>query len=259
MDNPPDQITREPYRAWLSKLHEPSPFYDLVFDWYDEQLGTSLPSNVNRDPDKLFVRVDRPLAQTIKLEKAGDVDEGTTIGFEAYGRVDVPVALALETMLFFYGKPVGMKQGDTYPSDIIFPKTHCTIQEKWGDGDYFCSMAQTGSGLIQDVHDDYAILVRGSVAEGYIIFTSFIGPTAGQDTPSTAQFMIGMLRSLSDNSCEYRQSMRRNGQSYKFIGLEFGRKKYGFNIERFHKAGTAVKAAMVELLATGKIKEKGPG
>jgi hypothetical protein len=264
MANPPAQTTREPYRTWLSGFHEPSPYFDLVFDWYDEQLGMPLTSDVDRDPDKLFVRVDRALAQAIKLEDAGDALKGTTVGFEAYGRVDVPIALALETMLFFCGKPVGKQQGDTYPYDTIFSKVHCTIEEKWGAGNYFCSMAETNGGMIQDMHDDYAILVRGSATDGYTIFTSFIGPTVNrdtqnpEDTQTAAVFMIAMLRSVSDNSCEFRQSMRRNGQSYTVLGLDFGRKTYGFNVERFRKAAKAATAAMRELRDTGKIKEKGP-
>lgn len=264
MANPPPQITRETYRTWLSGLHDPSPYFDLVFDWYDEQQGIALPSGVDSDPDKLLIKVDRPLAQAIQLETAGDAEEGTTVGFEVYGRVDVPIELALETFLFFCGKPVGKEQGETYPYDTIFGRVHATIEEKWGAGNYACSLAETNGGIVNDMNDDYATLVRGSPAEGYTIFNNFIGPTVDKDTQkpkdtqTSAVVMIAMLRRVSDTSCEFRESLRRNGQNYAFFGLDAGRKNFGFNASRFRTAAKAITAAMLELKNTGKIKENHP-
>jgi hypothetical protein len=256
MDNPPAQLTRESLRTWLAKLHDPSPFYDAIFDWYDEQLTIPRPSQVDTDPDKLFVRVDRAMAQAIKVEDAGDAEEGTTVGFEAYCRVDVPIAIALETMLFFCGKPVGKDQGDTYPFDTVFSQSHCTLEKRWGDGNYVWRTAQIGGGAVQDVRDENVVLLRGNAADGFVLFTSFTGPAG--DTTTTTQCMIGMLRSLSANSTEYRQYLQRNGQSYKIFGLDFGRKTYGFNAARVRQVEKPLAAAMVELKTTGKIKENRP-
>jgi hypothetical protein len=205
------------------------------FGWYDEQLHDPLPNEVNQDPDKLFVNVQRAIADTDALEGAGDVEQGTTVGFDAYGIVNVPIDKGLETALFYCGKPVGEREGDTYPLDTVFTSSRCTIREKWGAGNYLFSSSQSGEGVIKDLHDDYTVLVRGSAADGYAAFSSFFGPTAGFETATDSHISILLLKASADGGAtELRHSLRRTGQSYAFLGIDFGRKNFGFNVSRIH-------------------------
>lgn len=154
--NPPAQITRASYTGWLRAINSNvSPFTDHVFDWYEAQLTHPIPSQVSQDPDKIYVNVDKALQETIALEQSGDVEEGTTIGFDAYSIIPVPINVALETKLFNWGKPIGARAGDTYPFDSVFSTVHNTITEKWGQGNYWSVTDQTGGGIVQDLHDQY--------------------------------------------------------------------------------------------------------
>ncbi|MGZ3652966.1 MAG: hypothetical protein ACXVB9_01595 [Bdellovibrionota bacterium] len=256
--NPPDQITRAGYLGWLRAINSAvSPYADYLFDWYELQLKSALPSQVKTDPDKLYVNVDHALADTITTEQSGDVEEGTTIGFEAYGLVDVPIETALETKLFNWGKPIGQKTGDTYPYDTVFSSIHNVLTDKWGTGNYFSSTTQTGGGIVQDLHDDYTVLVRGNKTDGYTLFISFFGPNA--DSATVGHFSIVMLKPTSDGKTEFRQFVMQNGQSYKVFGLEFGRKNFGFNVSRDRQGEKQLVTTMLELKNTGTIKENRPG
>ena len=136
--SPPAQITRGTYSSWLRASGSIiSPFLDHVFDWYEQQLNSPLPSQVYSDPDKMHVNVDQALQQTIAMEANGDIEEGNTIGFDAYSIIDVPISVALETKLFNWGKPVGQRFGDTYPFDTVFSQVHNQFFERWGLGNYY--------------------------------------------------------------------------------------------------------------------------
>src|SRR6266850_574726 len=105
MDSPPVQITRVNYKPWLTAVigstYVPSAFYDIMFDWHEAQLlPDSFPSGVNADPEKLYVVTDIARQQTIQLENAGEIEQGNTIGFDAYGSVKVPIDLLLQTTLY---------------------------------------------------------------------------------------------------------------------------------------------------------------
>src|SRR5437879_1474399 len=96
-NNPPVLITRENYRAWLTAISsQTSAFFDHVFDWYEQQLRSDLPTKVQNDPDKLYVDVKPALAETIALEKTYDIEKFTTVGFDTYGLLDIPISVALE-------------------------------------------------------------------------------------------------------------------------------------------------------------------
>jgi hypothetical protein len=208
--NPPDPIASETYRAWLTSINsEPSPYFDLMFEWYAAQVGGFWPqAQVDHDPDKLFVDVSQAIAQTDSLENSGDIDQGTTVGFDAYSLVDVPVDKALETALFYFGKPLGQREGATDPVDSVFSSSHCKIQVKWGPGNYLYTLVDTGGGVVDSLLDDYSVLVRGNAASGYARFCSFLGPTAGPtiatSTATTSHINILMLTPQAGNKTALR-------------------------------------------------------
>jgi hypothetical protein len=255
--SPPAELTRATYLGWLSNVgSNVSPFYVKMMDWYDEQLRTALPAAVYTDPDKLYVTVDRPLRETIELEQAGEIEEGNTVGFEAYGVLDVPIAVALETKLFTWGKPIGKREGDTYPMDTVFSNRHDILTERWGPGNYFSRGIHTGGGIVQDLRDDYSVLVRSDGKGGYVMYNAYYGPSG--DTASIAHISIVTLAPTADGKTEFRQCVRQNGQSYKVFGLDYGRRNFGFNVSRFRQGEKQLTAQMVELKNTGKIKENRP-
>src|SRR5262245_56365948 len=219
---PPVEITAASYRAWLAEIGSTiSAFFDPVFAWYEEQRTSPLPPEVGDDRDRLVIDVRQALDETMELERAGRIDSGNTFGFEAYGLVAVPASVALETALFYSGKPVGKPRGETYPFDSVFSHCHCSIEDRWGEGNFFSHSAQTRGGFfVSDLHDDHTVLVRGSATDGYTIFSSFFGPTPGQRTASRAQLSVVMLKTSPDGGTELRHALRRNGQTYGFG--EFG-------------------------------------
>src|SRR5262245_34828744 len=256
--SPPAEISAAAYRAWLTAIGSNiSAFFDPVFAWYDAQRGSPLPPEVSDDRDHLVIDVRQALDETIELERAGRIDSGNTFGFEAYGLVDVPVSVALETALFYNGKPVGQPRGETYPFDSVFSRCHCSIEDRWGDGNFFSHTSLTRGGFfVSDLHDDLTVLVRGSATDGFAIFSNFFGPTPGQRTASRAQLSVVMLKASPDGGTELRHAVRRNGQTY---GLgEFGRGEFGFNARRIREVEQLVTRSMVELKNTGKIKENTP-
>jgi hypothetical protein len=256
--NPPVPVTRDTYRPWLDSIQsEISAFYELVFNWY-EQLPVQLPQGVATDPDRLFVAVDRVLKETITLENSGEIGAGNTVGFEAYGLVGVPIARALEATLFYSGKPIGKREGDTYPFDSVFGRAHCSIQEKWGDANYFSRQSRTGGGIVQDLFDDYTVLVRSNSFAGFTVFTCFFAAIPGKTTPDQAHLSIVDLRPRTGDATEIRQIMCRNGQSYAMFGVENGRRQFGFNVPRIRTAQKAFMSGMFELHTTGTIKENTP-
>jgi hypothetical protein len=87
---PPVQITPGAYRSWIESIGSQgvSAFFDPMFAWYNQQLTNPLPDQVAQDPDaqhKVWVDVQKALAQTISLENSAGIEEGTTVGFDAYG------------------------------------------------------------------------------------------------------------------------------------------------------------------------------
>ncbi len=254
---PPIEITRDTYKNWLASVDSVvSPFTDEMFDWFLEQQAQALPAPVLNDPQKLHVAVDRALRETIARENAGDVEVGNTLGFDAYGILDVPVAIALETRLFGWGKPVGLREGNTYPFDTVFSSRHDWLTEKWGSGNYFATTHQLKGGFVNDLRDRYTLLVRGNPQAGYQLFAAFLGPDGRTATIAHASIVI--LKPLPGGQTEFRQYVRQNGQSYKAFGLEYGRRNFGFNVARFRQGQKALYETMLELKNTGKIKENRP-
>jgi len=254
---PPTAVTRAAYVSWLASIDSAaSAFTDKIFAWEDEQLRNPIPSQVNADPDKIYIAVARPMAETIALEQAGEIEEGNTIGFEAYAIINAPIATVLEVKLFTWGKPVGKVSGDTYPFDSVFSQKHDQLRVKWGTGNYFLSSDTSGGGIVKNLHDDYTLLVRGSESGGYTLYAGFFGPR--ENTPTTSHMSIVMLRPLTGGKTEFRQSVRQQGQSYKIFGIDYGRRNFGFNAARVRQGQKQFYDMAYELKNTGKIKENRP-
>jgi hypothetical protein len=251
---PPLEITRTSYRRWLEAIgSKMSAFFDDLFTWHEHQLVSPLPGKVLSDPEKLYVDVQTALTQTRAHEASGDVTKLTTVGFDSYGLLTVSPSVALETILFYSGKPVGKPWGQTYPVNPVFSCSCCSIQEKWGERDYVSSASYTRGGFAFDINDDYTILVRGNSSSGYTVFRNYLKPTESKRTPTEAHFAIAMFKPAPDGTVEFRHALRRNGQNYL---LEFNRNKYGFNQEQAREIEKAVAKSMEELKNTGKITER---
>jgi hypothetical protein len=252
---PPAQIERASYPAWLSAISAPaSPYFNYVFSWYEHQKGLGLPPQVAADPDKLFVTVDRPLAEAVRAENGGEVDEGTSYGLETYGVIDAPVATVLEALLFRWGKPVGKPNGITHPNDIVFGFREEKLTQDWGPTSYKNHAIERNGGVAQDRDDVLSLLVRGDANIGYTLIGSFLAP--GGSTSTTSFLTIILLRSTADGKTDYRVAGLQNGQNYSFFGVDTGRRNFGFNASRIREAQKDFLSQVRTLRDTGKIPEK---
>lgn len=253
--NAPATPNRASYRAWLESLDTPvSPFFDDLFAWNEAQESARLPAEVARDPQRLFVSVQRPLAETIRLEDSGEIEESVTLGLESYGQLDAPISVVLETVLFRSGKPVGKAEGTTHPYDSIFGFRRESLRERWGHGAYYVTNKKTGGGVVRDQNDSYTMLVRGNAERGYLVLSSFLAPVGATETKSA--LTIVRLMPLPDGKTDYRISSRFMGQSYGFFGKENGRANFGFNVSRIRQGQLEFYAQVKELKETGKISER---
>lgn len=253
----PEQVERASYRAWLGEIGSvESPFLDYLFDWLESELPRALPAEVAEDPEHIFVSVDRPLAETIELENAGDLEAGITYGLETYALVDVPVEIALETLLFKWGKPIGEREGTTYPVDTVYGFRQESIEAKWGLRTYQTTTTKANGGLAKDQRDIYSLMVRGDATRGYVVVGGFLKPNGNTTTSASMSMMLFLP--TSDGKTEFRVSGRHMGQSYKFFGIEYGRRNFGFNKERIRAGQKEFIDSMYELKRTGKIRERRP-
>lgn len=253
----PAKVDRDSYIEWLESIDaEVSPYADKLFDWFENEQGRSLPADVTRDPERLFVSVDRPLQEAIELEGAGDVEKATSYGLETYGEIDAPVSTVLETILFRWGKPVGQKVGTTYPVDPVYGYREDKIEIAFGPGGYRNTSSKRQGGVAKDVNDISSLLVREDGKGGYVLFGSFI--KANGKTTTNSSMSIMMLRPLGNGKTDYRISGRHVGQSYALFGIDNGRKNFGFNKTRIREGQKDFYGQVAELKRTGKITEKRP-
>ncbi len=251
-------IDRDALAKWVDQIHAvQSPFQDYVFDWSDAEKGRDLPSEVNSDPDKTFVSVEKPLQETIALENQGDVEKGVTYGLEIYSKINATIEQVMETVLFRWGKPIGKTSGATYPFDSVFGYRVEALSQLWGESSYLNKSIKTHGGIAKDIQDELYFLVRPANSGGYDLAAGFV-KAAGTTTTKT-YFMLSQIRPLADGTVSYKISGRQMGQSYTQLGLEFGRKNFGFNRDRIHNGQKEVLGMIEEYKRTGKIHERVPG
>jgi hypothetical protein len=252
---PPVKIDRQSYDQWLIDIGAPaSPYTDYTFRWIDEQKQKALPHEVSADPQKLFVAVEAPLAEAIRVEGAGDAEEGTSYGLETYALIDAPVSAVLETVLFRWGKPVGREGGMTRPFDTVYGFREESLSPEWGTGSYKTFTVKKNGGIAGDMNDSFTLLVRGNAKEGYLLVGSFIAPTG--ETITTSYISAVVLKPTADGKTDYRVAGPQTGQSYAFFGIENGRKNFGFNRDRIREGQKEFLGQIQELKKTGKITEK---
>lgn len=222
---PPANPVRADYVKWLqSHGGTISPFSDYVFDWYEAQVGAPLPKEVAADPEKLFVSVEKPLAETIELEDNGDIEAGVTYGLETYAIIDAPVSMVLETIMFKWGKPVGQREGTTYPLDTVYSYRQESIKERWNSNAWETTTTKTGGGFAKDQHDVFSLVAFGDAQKGYVLLGNFTKNHGF--TTTTSSFSIMTLTPTADGKTDYRVSGRHMGQSYTFLGIGYGRKNF---------------------------------
>ena len=252
---PPVDIEKTGYAQWLSQIGAPTTTYlDYAFGWYADQLTKPLPPQASTDPDKLFVTVDKPLAEAIRVESAGDVEEGSTYGLETYAIVDAPVATVLEAILFRWGKPVGHASGVTHPNDTVFGYRQETLTLEWGPDSFKTYTIKKHGGVASDLDDTFSLLLRGNATDGYLLAGSFIAPNG--DTTTTSFITIIMIKPTPDGKTDYRVAGMQTGQNYSFFGLDGGRRNFGFNVGRIRDGQKDFLNQVKTLRDTGKIPER---
>jgi hypothetical protein len=253
----PAELDRRAYRQWLRTIGSTiSPFHEQMFHWLDEEQSRPLPREVNADPDRLYISVDRPIAETDELERAGEIERGVTYGLESYAIVPASVDHVLETILFRWGKPVGEAEGTTYPPDSLFGFRQETLTKHWGENSYRTVTVRTNGGIAKDQNDIFSLLVREDGRGGYLVAGNFFGPNG--KTTTTSFLTIMMLRPLPGGETELRMSGRHLGQSYNTFGIEIGRRQFGFNPSKIREGQMEFLSQVAELKKTGRITERRP-
>lgn len=256
----PAVMEKNSYIAWSAPLLQSnnavSAFMENVFDWYSAEKDRALPSQVYQDRNKIFVRVDRPLQETIDLENQGEIEVATTIGAEVYAEMDGTPSQVLEAMLFRWGKPVGQIEGSTTPPPSPYTKRveYFALNAEWGAGSYVNQSIRQNGGMVNDLNDRYMVLVRGNAQNGYDVLMQFV--KAGGMTSTTKCFAISTIRPVGDGTkTAYKISTRYQGQSYKIFGsVGLGRSQIGFNPQKAREIQLDFSRMLLELKSTGSIR-----
>jgi hypothetical protein len=256
----PAELTLAAYEKWATPLLANadgwSAFTPKVFEWYRNEKDRGLPREVYADPQRIYVNVERPLAETIDLEDSGDITEGNTVGAEVYAEQSGTITEALNTMLFRWGKPTAAAEGKTYPPGGQFHKRvdYFAANPDWGPQAYASLTMRRNGGLVQDLFDRYIVLIRGDETRGYDVLMQYLKP--GGKTPTEKCFAIAILRPLPNGKVAYKISTRYQGQSYKILGgVKIGREQIGFNVQKVRAVQVESNELLKELQETGTIKD----
>lgn len=234
-----------------------SAFTSRVFDWYRANRDTGLPPEVYKNPEKIYVNIDRPLAETIELEASGEIEEGNTVGAEVYAEQSGSVKEALETMLYRWGKPTGAVEGKTYPPGGQFARRveYYAPNPDWGPNAFANLSVRKDGGIVQNLTDRYLLLIRGDEAKGYDVLMQYLQP--GGSTATQQVFAISLIRPVSPGKVAYKISTRFQGQSYKILGgVKIGRTQVGFNVQKIRAVQVESNGFLRELQTLGAIPDR---
>lgn len=258
----PEKLDMDSYLEWAQPILKPnastnytSAFTPAIFEWYNEERERGLPEGATNGG--VVINVERPLAQTIELEEAGEIEEGNTVGAEVYAEMDGTAEQALEAMLFRWGKPVGKMEGDTFPTANPFARRrdYFAPNSDWGPNGFASLTMRRDGGIVKDIHDRYLVLVHGDKDRGYDVLMQYIKP--GGTTLTKQCLAIALIRPLPNGKASYKLTTRFQGQSYKVLGnVSIGRKNIGFNPEKVKAIQTDYTSQLKELRDTGTIKDK---
>lgn len=254
--NPPEALSASSFAAWAGSLGAASsPYFENIFAWYEQEKDRALPAIVTAQPDATLVVTDGPMQECIRKEEAGEVEEGITYGSELYSKINAPIETVLETILYRWGKPVGQKQGTTYPMDTVYSYRQEKLEERYGAGAYYSVEAKKGGGFAKEVNDEYMLLVRGDAVRGYDLVGQFVRP-AGATTTKSA-IMVMMIRPRPDGGTDFKGNAWLTGQSYAFLGnVGVGRRNFGFSAERVRGGQRDFLRMVAELKSTGTIRDR---
>jgi hypothetical protein len=258
----PAELELASYEAWVRTILPSqdtfSAFTPYVFEWYaEESQRSSLPAEVQEDPDRIFVRTDRPIAQTDELEGSGEIEEGNTVGAEVYAEFDATVEQALEAMMYVWGKPVGASVGHSFPPPSPYGRRveYFAPLPELGEGAFANMTMRKDGGIIKDIFDRYILLVRGDRERGYTVVMQYVEPAL--KTLTQQVFAIALLTPLPNGKVAYRISTRYQGQSYKVLGnISIGRAQIGFNKAKIKNVALEYGQRIKELKETGTIKDR---
>jgi hypothetical protein len=258
----PAELELASYEAWARSILPSqdtfSAFTPYVFEWYEEERQrASLPAEVSQDPDKIYVRTDRPIRQTDELEGSGEIEEGNTVGAEVYAEYDCTVEQALEAMMYVWGKPTGAGEGETFPPANPYNRRveYFAPLPEMGEGAYANMTMRKDGGIVKDIFDRYVLLVRGNKERGYTVVMQYVKPALATHTKQV--FAIALLTPLANGKTAYRISTRYQGQSYKVLGnISIGRSQIGFNKAKIKNVAYEYGLRIKELKETGSIKDK---
>jgi len=255
---PPEKLEKNSHNTWIAQLGGPlSPYADYTFAWFEAQKTAPLPDGVAKDPEKLLVLVDKPLAEAIKVEKSGEVAEGTSYGLETYAVIDANVSQVLEAILFRWGKPVGKTGGITFPHDTVFGYREERASPEWAPNAYKTFTFKRNGGIALDMNDVFAMIIRGNAKEGYTLVGSFLEPYSKDVSTSTATYItVIYIRPMADGKTDYRVAGLLTGQDYSFFGVDQGRKSFGFNTTKIREGQKEFIKQVKSLKETGKIPER---
>lgn len=256
----PEQLEKEAYRKWVGPLLRvqgkdfTSAFTANIFSWYENEKSRGLPEEVSRDPDRIFVNVERPLRETIELEDGGEIEVGNTVGAEVYSEMNGSPREVLDTMLYRWGKPVGKEEGNTYPPGGPFARRieYFAPNPNWGTNAFANLTLRRDGGIVKDLADRYIVLVRGNEEEGFDVLMQLVRPAG--TTASQQCLAIAIIRPLGNGKSSYKISTRYQGQSYKVLGnVGIGRKQIGFNAGKVRAVQVETMEMLKELRAKGDI------
>jgi hypothetical protein len=258
----PAELELTSYDAWVRTIlpseDTVSAFMPYIFEWYEEERQrSSLPAEVQQDPDKIFVRTDRPISQTDELEGSGEIEEGNTVGAEVYAEYDCTVDQALEAMKYVWGKPAGATEGETFPPANPYNRRveYFAPLPEMGEGAFANMTMRKDGGIVKDIFDRYVLLVRGDKDQGYTVVMQYVKPALATHTKQV--FAIALLTPLANGKTAYRISTRYQGQSYKVLGnISIGRSQIGFNKAKIKNVAYEYGLRIKELKETGTIKDK---
>jgi hypothetical protein len=254
----PAQLERNAYLRWAEPILKnggkdySSAFAEKIFAWFEREKDRPLPAEVQKDPEKIFVNVEGPKAETIALENSGEIEPYVAAGAEVYAELQGTVDQALEAELNLWGKPVGQSEGRTKPAPAPFGKRvdYLAPNPLWGSGVFASLEIRKNGGIINDLSDRYFVLVRGDSQKGYDIAMQFIG-VVGESATSNV-FAIAIIRPLPNGKSSFKISSRYQGQSYRILG-EVGRNTIGFSSSKVRGLQKNYMDTIVELRSTGKI------
>jgi len=254
----PPRLELSSYQRWADPILKSSgkdyssAFAERIFAWFEREKSSPLPPQVQSDPDKIYVNVQGPKAETIEMENNGDIEPYIVAGADVYAELQGNIDQALEAELNIWGKPVGAADGHTKPAPAPFGKrlNYFAPNASWGPGAFASLEIRKNGGIINDLSDRYLLLLRGDSQNGYDILTQFIGPVGYSGTTNVLAMII--LRPLPNGKTSFKISSRYQGQSYRFLG-ETGRDTIGFSANKVRGIQKSFVDSVVELRSSGKI------